>query len=149
MDVDGTLTDGKIYMGSNGELFKAFDVKDGYGIHNILPKYNINAAFLTGRISEIVNRRAEELGVKHVIQNSNMKADAVKELANKENCSLSEIAYIGDDITDLDAMKICGIKGCPSNAAQAVKDAADYVTQNNGGQSCVREFIEWIISKLS
>lgn len=147
MDVDGTLTDGKIYMGENGEFFKAFDIKDGYGIHEILPVHGVTTVIMTGRNSEIVLRRCEELEVDYVLQNIKDKESAVRQLAIKLGCSLSETAYIGDDIIDLEAMKLCGIKGCPINAINQVKEICDFVSDKKGGEGAVRDFIEWLLGR--
>ena len=145
MDVDGTMTDGKIYMGINGEQFKAFDIKDGYGIHEILPSYNVKTAIMTGRKSEIVLNRAKELEIDVVIQNIKDKGKAVKALAEKYQCELEQIAYIGDGKIDLDAIRLCGVSGCPADAAKEVKEAADYIAQKRGGEGAVRDFIEWLL----
>lgn len=145
MDVDGTMTDGKIYMGSSGEMFKAFDIKDGYGIHEILPSYGVKTVIMTGRTSDIVLNRAKELEIDIILQNIKDKGQAIKKLAEDIGCDTSEIAYIGDDIIDISAMKLCGVKGCPSNAAKEVIGICDYITTVNGGDGAIREFIEWLV----
>jgi len=83
MDVDGTLTDGKIYMGQDGEIFKVFNVKDGYAIHELLPKYNIVPVIITGRISRIVENRAKEIGIKHIYQSVEDKIGLLKKLVQE------------------------------------------------------------------
>lgn len=151
MDVDGTLTDGKIYMSAGGELFKAFDIKDGYGIHNILPQTGIVPVVITGRESEIVSRRCRELGIAHCYQGCRDKAAKLIEVANQfglqpdENGVYREIAYAGDDIIDLPCMRRCGVVGCPADAADEVKRAAQFVSSRKGGDGAVREMIEWLI----
>ena len=145
MDVDGTLTDGKIYMGPSGESFKAFDIKDGYGIHEILPQNGIEAAIITGRESSIVMHRAKELGINYVIQNSKDKVEALSKLADMAKCDFQEMAYIGDDMIDLEPIKMCGLRGAPADAVSTIKANADYVTEKNAGSGAVREFIEWIV----
>lgn len=147
MDVDGTLTDGKIYMGPSGECFKSFDIKDGYGIHEILPQYGIKAAIITGRESTIVLHRAEELGISYVIQNAKDKVEALMKLADMTKCTFQEMAYIGDDMIDLKPMELCGLKGAPADAVPAIKKISDYVTEKKAGSGAVREFIEWIVSQ--
>lgn len=146
MDVDGTLTDGKIYIGDNGEMFKAFNIKDGYGIHEILPSYGIKTVIMTGRDSKSVLNRASELEVNYVLQNIKDKENALVELADSLNCGLNEIAYIGDDIIDVKAMKLCGITGCPADAADAVKNVSNFVSPHKGGEGAVRSFIDWLIA---
>ena len=147
MDVDGTMTDGKIYMGNNGELFKAFNIKDGYGIHEILPKHGVKTAILTGRCSAIVENRAKELEINDVIQNAKNKIVSLKKLVGKYGISFAEVAYIGDDIIDLAPMELCGVKGCPADAAKEIKNKADYICLTEGGAGAVREFIDWLVEK--
>jgi 3-deoxy-D-manno-octulosonate 8-phosphate phosphatase (KDO 8-P phosphatase) len=152
MDVDGTLTDGKIYMGNNGELFKAFDIKDGCGIHDILPKYNIEPIIITARKSSILSCRCSELGISMLYQGVSNKIKKMIEImehygiVSDANGVYQEVAYIGDDIIDIPSMKICGIKGCPSDAVIGVKEISDYVTSKSGGNGAVREFIDWIVN---
>lgn len=146
MDVDGTLTDGKIYMGNDGEMFKAFDIKDGCGIHDVLPKHNILPVVITARDSEIVSRRCAELGITECYQGVRNKVDKMREIIEKYHCMLDETAYIGDDIIDLECMKLCGLKGCPADAVNEVKQVSDYVCNKPGGKGAVREFIEYIVS---
>ena len=92
MDVDGTLTDGKIYMGENGEIMKAFDVKDGYGIAHILPKLGIIPVIITGRESQIVASRAAELGITEICQGATDKSKTLKRIAEKYKCNTDNIA---------------------------------------------------------
>lgn len=147
MDVDGTMTDGKIYMGSAGEVFKAFDIKDGYGIHEMLPERQVKTVIMTGRTSQIVVNRAKELEIDYVLQNVKDKKKAIIDLAGEIGCSLEEIAYVGDDIIDIGPMKLCGVSGCPADAAGEVKDIADFVSAQSGGCGAVRDFIEWLITE--
>lgn len=145
MDVDGTLTDGKIYMGSEGELCKAFNIKDGCGIHDILIPAGITPVIITGRKSEIVLNRCRELGIGEVHQGISNKLETLLCVAS----DLSKVAYIGDDINDLTCM--CAIKeaggliGCPSDAAKKILDISDYVAEHRGGDGAVRDFIEWLV----
>ena len=117
MDVDGTLTDGRIYMGPEGEAMKAFDIKDGYAIASFLPKMQIIPVILTGRSSKIVERRAEELGVSELHQNVGNKLEKLKEIISKYNITADEAAYIGDDLNDTACMSYVGFSGCPGDAA--------------------------------
>ncbi|MBP3458855.1 MAG: HAD-IIIA family hydrolase [Lachnospiraceae bacterium] len=144
MDVDGTMTDGKIYMGENGEMFKAFNIKDGYGIHEILPEHGVTTVILTGRTSKIVMNRARELEIGHVLQNVKDKGSAIRQLAAELGYDTAEFAYIGDDMIDIGGMKLCGINGCPADAVREVKEVCDFVSSKNGGDGAVRDFIEWL-----
>lgn len=155
MDVDGTLTDGKIYLSGQEELFKVFDIKDGYGIHDLLPMAGITPVVITGRNSQIVTNRCNELGIKLVYQSCIDKKAKLIELATSlglkpdQRGRYQEIAYIGDDLNDLECMKICGTVGCPENAADEVKSIAGFISTQNGGTGAVREFIEEIVAEIS
>lgn len=147
MDVDGTLTDGKIYMSNSGELMKAFNIKDGCGIHDILIPAGIIPVIITGRTSEIVLNRCNELGINEVYQGVKNKIEKLVSLTD----NLSEIAYIGDDVNDFSCMEIVkvngGLVGCPSDATKTVKEIADYISCYKGGEGAVRDFIEWILER--
>ena len=138
LDVDGTLTDGGIYYDSNGNEIKRFDVKDGLGIKVAL-KAGLKFAVLTGRQSSMVKRRASELGIQYLLEGIQKKAPALMNLSEKTGISLDEMAYIGDDWNDLQAMMMTGFKACPSDAAEEIKEIADFVSGNPGGRGAVRE----------
>ena len=142
-----TLTDGKIYMGKDGETMKAFDVKDGYGIAQILPKLGIIPVIITGRRSQIVANRSKELGITELYQGVSDKAGALRKAAAKLGCECRNAAYIGDDLNDLECMELCGLTACPADGAAQVKAKADYICRANGGIGAVREFIEYIGEK--
>jgi len=145
MDVDGTITDGKIYMGEHGEIMKAFNIKDGYAIREILPNNNILPVLITGRMSKIAENRALELGIIHFYQGIADKKSLLKNIVENENILMSNVAFIGDDINDLECMMNCGLIGCPADAAPEVKKIADFICKKKGGEGAVREFIEAII----
>ena len=145
MDVDGTLTNGKIYISSNGELMKAFNVKDGYAIVN-LEKHGIVPVIITGRSSEIVAQRAKELHINELYQGIIDKLHKLKEIAQRYNILPYEIAYIGDDLNDLDCIDYCGVTACPNDAIEEVRRSVDYICEQNGGNGAVREFIDKIIN---
>lgn len=145
MDVDGTLTDGKIYYGNNGEMFKAFNIKDGYRLINC-EKYGIITAIITGKTSQIVAGRARELKIKEVYQGVLDKIEVLKSLVEKYNLDISQVAYVGDDVNDIECMKICGFTACPADATKQVKEACDFVSSFNGGDGAVRDFIDCILS---
>lgn len=147
MDVDGTLTDGKIYMSNSGEIMKAFNIKDGAGIHDILFLAGIVPVIMTGRTSEIVLNRCKELGITEIYQGVRDKIKKLREIAE----DLSTFAYIGDDINDLSCMQSIkdegGVVGCPADAIDKVKEISDFIAPHNGGDGAVRDFIEWLIDK--
>lgn len=146
MDVDGTLTDGRIYMSAEGELFKAFHAKDGYGIREILPQYKIVPMIITGRTSEIVSCRAAELGISQIYQGVRDKAACVQKISSALDIPLSQMAFIGDDLNDLPALQLCGTAGCPADAVDEVKKICHFISAKPGGQGAVREFIQWLVS---
>lgn len=147
-DVDGTLTDGKIYMGPNGEVMKAFNIKDGYALHELLPELNIIPVIVTGRKSQIVDLRANELKVKEVHQGVKNKREKIEELAQKYSIQLSEIAFIGDDVSDIECIKACGLGACPNDGIEEAKAVAKFIASANGGEGAVRELAEFIAKNL-
>ena len=147
MDVDGTLTDGKIYMSGTGEIFKAFNIKDGYTIYT-LDKIGITPIIITGRKSEIVARRAEELKIAECHRGVSDKLAKLNEVLKKYNGILDEVAYIGDDYNDLDCMKVCAFTGCPADAEEDIKPHVDYVCKVNAGEGALWEFVKEIMRNL-
>ena len=146
MDVDGTLTDGKINMGVDGEVFKAFDIKDGYAINELLPANCIVPVIITGRTSRIVENRAKELHITELYQGKHDKLETLKEVMRKFDCSKENVAYIGDDILDISSMQESGLVGCPADAVEEVKRIADYIAPHVGGCGAVRDFVEWLLA---
>jgi len=154
MDVDGTLTDGKIYMGPKGEVCKAFDIKDGCGIKILLPRHNIIPVIITARHSEIVQNRCEELEIKDCYQGVYNKLLFLEDVISKYNrkegkqYTLANVAYVGDDLPDLPCMqevkKAGGIAACPADAAKEIRDVADIISTKKAGDGAVREIIEKI-----
>ena len=149
MDVDGTLTDGKIYMGVNGEVMKAFSIKDGLAIHEYLPQAGILPLIITGRCSSIVQNRCKELGIVDLYQGVSDKSSTLCHFLEEHNGKLAEVAYAGDDINDLPCMQMVksngGLVCVPNDACRQVKDIADYVSSLKGGDGAVREIIEWLM----
>lgn len=147
MDVDGTLTDGKIYFGANGEAFKAFNVKDGYGIAHMLKDEGIEPIIITGRQSKIVEQRAKELGILKIYQGRMDKLPIVGKAIGTDG--LETCAYIGDDIPDLECMKQIkragGLIGCPMDAEKEIQEICDFISSKCAGDGAVRDFIEWIL----
>lgn len=144
MDVDGTLTDGRIYIGAQGEVMKAFDVRDGYAIANTLPALGIEPVIITGRKSEIVQQRAKELTITRLYQGVSNKLEQLKKIAEERQVKKEEIAYIGDDSNDLECILYCGMTACPHDAVSDVLKQVDYICTQNGGRGAVREFIDYL-----
>ena len=141
MDVDGTLTDGKINISETGEIFKSFNVKDGLGI-KLLIENNILPVIITGRESKIVLNRAKELKITHVYQNIQDKKNFLINLCKKLDISLDEVGYIGDDLNDLDVLKCVKNSYAPHDSMGKVLSEVKYVCSHNGGEGAVREAID-------
>jgi YrbI family 3-deoxy-D-manno-octulosonate 8-phosphate phosphatase len=148
LDVDGVMTDGGIYFTEGGDELKKFNIHDGYGIMK-LRKMGLTIGIITGRISKLVARRAQELGISEVHQNLENKLASYEAIKTKLNLSNSEIAYIGDDEPDIPVLKSVGFSACPANAVSAVRKLADYVCTCRGGEGAVREVIDLILESQS
>jgi 3-deoxy-D-manno-octulosonate 8-phosphate phosphatase (KDO 8-P phosphatase) len=144
LDVDGTLTDGTIWIGQSGEAMKGFSVHDGFGL-TLLRQAGLQLAIVTGRRSAIVEVRAAELGIATVMQGVGDKAEALRELARRFGLPTSAVACIGDDWPDLPAFAIAGLAAAPAGAAAPVRAAAHWVSTRPAGQGAVREFVEWLL----
>ena len=144
MDVDGTLTDGKIYIGPHGEVFKAFNTRDGLGI-KLLSGKGVIPVVITGRHSEIVMARARELGIEEVYQGVEDKLTIYQKLVDKYKVSDEEVAFIGDDLNDLPLLNKVGLSFAVADAVWPVREKVDYVTKQRGGEGAVREAIEVIL----
>jgi 3-deoxy-D-manno-octulosonate 8-phosphate phosphatase (KDO 8-P phosphatase) len=143
-DVDGVLTDGTLYIGAQGEAFKAFNILDGHGI-KMLQAAGIATAIISGRSSEAVTRRAQELAIAHVVQGSPDKVADFERVAGGLGIEHAACAFVGDDLPDLGVMRRCGFAVAVANAAEQVKEAAHYVTAAHGGRGAVREFCELVL----
>lgn len=144
LDVDGVLTDGTLYFSNSDDEFKAFNVMDGLGI-KLLQDTGVKVAIITGRRSELVARRAERLGIKHVVQGREDKLVALDELIAKLDINYEQIAYLGDDLPDLSAIKKVQLGMTVANGHFFVVEHADYQTTKTGGNGAVREACELIM----
>lgn len=145
LDVDGVLTDGLLYYGNSGEELKTFNIKDGLGI-KLLQRAGVKVAIITGRQSDIVSRRARELGIEDVVQGREDKQQALLELCQRHSLGMEECAYMGDDLPDLAAIVAAGLGMTVANASAAVLEAAPWRSAYNGGCGAVREACEFILS---
>ena len=146
LDVDGTLTDGGIYLGNSGEELKKFNVKDGYAILNA-QKLGIEFGIITGAESELLKKRAEKLNIKYLYQGISEKTAILDEIMQISGLQKEEIAYMGDDLNDIKIMKKSGFSGTPLDGVNEAKIIADFVSTKNGGEGAVREFIETILKR--
>lgn len=144
LDVDGVLTDGRIIFGSNSLEIKSFDVRDGHGI-KLAQRRGLQFALVTGRTSDIVPRRAQDLGIAHVFQQIRDKRPVLKELCTNLSLDADEIAVIGDDVVDIPLFRKAGFSFTVPEAPLEVRREADYVTHHSGGRGAVREMIEVIL----
>jgi len=144
LDVDGVLTDGAIHVGPEGELFKSFHVRDGLAIR-LAQAAGLEVAILSARDSEIVRRRAAELGIAEVLQGRADKGAALRELLERRAFAPETVAVLGDDLPDLPALALAGLSAAPSDAAPEVRAAVDHVTDAAGGRGCVRELVERLL----
>ena len=145
LDVDGTLTDGGVYMDGRGGEFKRFDIHDGMGIVR-LRAAGVRTAFLSGRRSEATAQRAAELGVELLFNGVREKLPVLCSLLSDLSLSAEEAAYMGDDVNDVDCLRAAGLAFAPADAVPEAKAAADFVTSAKGGGGAVREAAEHIIS---
>lgn len=144
LDVDGTLTDGKLYMDDKDNALKAFNVRDGFAIVNWL-KLGGEVAIITGKSSNIVERRAKELGIKYVVQGSKNKTQDLKKILERLNLSFENVAYMGDDLNDIGLMKKILLPACPHDAVLEVREICRFISDKNGGEGAVRDLLEHIM----
>lgn len=137
MDVDGTLTDGSMYYTEHGDTMKRFYVQDGMGIAR-LPSHNIQTCFMTSENNKIISSRAEKLKITHLIMGTRAKKRDLQALVEKCSLTLDEVAYIGDDINDEQAMSISGLSFCPNDAHPRILQKADHIAPFPGGRGAVR-----------
>lgn len=144
LDVDGVLTDGRLIIHADGSESKFFNTLDGHGIR-MWGRAGLKTALLSGRVSESVERRSEQLEIDYCIQNAHDKMPVLYKLFEQSGLSAEQTAYIGDDLPDLPLIKYVGFGVAVANAVDEVKQSADYVTKRTGGSGAVREVIELIL----
>lgn len=145
MDVDGTMTDGRFTVDEFGNETKTFNVKDGMAI-KLLHDAGIKTAIITAHKSKVVENRAKQLGVDYYYE-SNKKAKTLDSIINNMNININEVAYIGDDLNDIELFNIVGHTGCPKDACDEIKEKANYLCKLKGGYGAVREYAEHIIKQ--
>ncbi len=144
LDVDGVLTDGAIIYGIDGIELKVFDSQDGFGIVNAI-KQGIRVGIITARKSDVVERRAAELGIEDLFQGSIDKLTPYEKVKTSYSLHDSEVAYVGDDLLDLPLLQRVGFSAAPANAVRDVKMKVDYVSKERGGHGAVRDIIDLIL----
>ncbi|WP_461517405.1 3-deoxy-manno-octulosonate-8-phosphatase KdsC [Porticoccus sp.] len=144
LDVDGVLTDGRLYYGNNGEELKAFNIQDGLGI-KLLQKNDVKVGIITGRSSALVARRAKELGIELVVQGREDKLNALNDFLATSDYQLEQIAFLGDDLPDLAVIRRVGLGVAVANARPMLAAQALWQTTASGGHGAVRELAELIL----
>ena len=143
-DVDGVLTDGRLYYGPDGEALKVFNTLDGHGLKKLAAS-GVTLALITGRDTPMVARRAAELGIQHVIQGREDKGVALADLAASLGVTARETCYAGDDEPDVPALQWAQIAFAPASGHQCARDAADHITRARGGEGAVREICDALL----
>lgn len=146
MDVDGVLTDGTFWWGPDGQEWKRFSFRDVMGVSRAL-RAGLLMAMVSGEDSTLVDRFAKKMGIEDVFKGCKDKALALGEFARRRGLDLSEVAFMGDDVNDLEAMKLAGLAAAPANAQESVRAYAQFVSKHKGGHGAVRELIEHLIER--
>jgi 3-deoxy-D-manno-octulosonate 8-phosphate phosphatase (KDO 8-P phosphatase) len=144
LDVDGVLTDGRLYFGAGGETMKVFDVRDGHGI-KMLQRAGVETAILSARNSEIVNVRARDLGISRVLQGQADKAHGFAWLLTQTRMAAEHVGFVGDDLPDLPVLRLAGFAATVADARDEVKAAAHFIAPQPGGRAAVRAIAEFVL----
>ena len=147
-DVDGVLTDGGMYYSKTGEIMKKFHTRDGMGVE-LLSKNDIPTVLMTKEKSQIVTKRATKIKIKETFLGVQKKEKLLEKLCVKYSITPKNIAYIGDDVNDLEIMKLVGFSACPNDGVAEVKKISLYICKNNGGKGAFREFADLIMQNKS
>jgi 3-deoxy-D-manno-octulosonate 8-phosphate phosphatase (KDO 8-P phosphatase) len=142
LDVDGVLTDGRLYYGADGEALKAFDVKDGHGI--VLLRDHVDFGVISGRPGKASERRLQELQVKHLVFGERDKLEGYAKLAHL-GVPDDEVAYMGDDVNDVPLLRRVGLAACPADARPEAREVAHFVASSPGGRGAVRELCDLVL----
>lgn len=146
LDVDGTMTDGRLYYGAEGEALKAFDVRDGHGLRLLSMHGGVKLAVLTGRRAELVLQRCRELSIDHVVGQSRAKGAALDKICADLGVPAGEAAFMGDDVNDLPALRKVALSCAPADAAPEVLREVSWVSRRPGGRGAVRELCEVLLA---
>jgi 3-deoxy-D-manno-octulosonate 8-phosphate phosphatase (KDO 8-P phosphatase) len=143
-DVDGVLTDGRVYFGAEGESLKCFDIRDGLGL-KLAQRAGLSVGVLSARRSAPLEQRVAELGLDEAVLGAGDKAAAFATFLGRHGLEADRVAYVGDDLIDLRVMVRCGLSFAPADAATEVREAADIVVSRGGGRGAVREIVELLL----
>lgn len=143
-DIDGVITDGKVFVMESGEVVRNMNSKDGYAIHlAVQKKYNI--VVISGGNNKAIKSMLERAGVQHIFINQHDKLQCYKDFIYTNNISDEQVMYMGDDLPDYEVMKRVGVACCPNNSAPEIKEICSYVSLKDGGEGCVRDIIEQVM----
>ena len=143
-DVDGVLTDGNVFVTDDGRQSRAFSIRDGLALQWAI-RNNYNVCAISGSRSEAVRHRLNGLGVKDVFLASHNKTHVLRKYLQEKNVKPEHVLYMGDDVSDLDAMNIAGLHTCPADAVEEIKAVSAYISPFAGGKGCVRDIIEKVL----
>lgn len=144
LDVDGVLTDGKIFILPEGQALRGFNIKDGYAIQLAVRK-GLDLAIISGSGDDAVFSRFSKLGVRHIFLGVKDKKSTLNALLNSTDIAISDVLFMGDDLPDLSVMQSVGLAACPADASTEIKKIAHYISPLNGGNGCVRDVLEKIL----
>lgn len=144
-DCDGVLTDAGVYYSEAGEQLKRFSIRDGMGVERLRELVSVETGIISGERSMALRRRAEKLSIEEYHLGIKNKAITLESIASRRGLPLHAIAYIGDDVNDLEVFSIVGLTACPNDSMQRVREAVDLVCDQKGGNGAFREFAEFII----
>jgi 3-deoxy-D-manno-octulosonate 8-phosphate phosphatase (KDO 8-P phosphatase) len=144
LDVDGVLTDGTILINTVGEMYRSMNIKDGFAMKTAVD-LGYHICVISGGSNEGVRKRLEGLGITDIHLGTHNKTETLRTYASEKNIALENVLYVGDDIPDMDVMKIVGLPVCPQDAVPEVKAISKYVSHKKGGKGCVREVIEQVL----
>ena len=145
LDVDGTMTDGRLYYGAQGEAMKAFDVRDGHGLRLLQHHAGIKVAVLTGRRADLVQQRCRELSIEPVVGSSRAKGSALQQICEEVGIPRAATAYMGDDVNDLPALRLAAFSCAPADAAPEVLREVRWVAPHRAGRGAVRDLCELLL----
>ena len=145
-DCDGVLTDCGVYYGADGEVLKKFNMKDGMGVQRLRSLAKIQTGIITGEVSPSIIKRAAKLQITELHLGIKDKFAILIQIMVNHNLTKDQIAYIGDDVNDIEIMQNVGLSACPADAISFTKNIADYICELKGGEGCFREFAELIIA---
>jgi YrbI family 3-deoxy-D-manno-octulosonate 8-phosphate phosphatase len=145
-DNDGVLTDTGVYYSAEGEMLKRFSIRDGMGVERLRNILGIETGIITGELSGSIKKRAEKLKINQLFQGIKEKHKLLKEIIAYNNIQPENIAYIGDDVNDIEIMKLVGLTATPSDGMSIIRNMVDYVCEQKGGNGAFRDFAELIIA---